>query len=137
MPRRSAEDRSASYYRTGGKPPLAPSYLSPKAKRLWKDIVSCRPPELFKPGSQELLGQYCELCIQQEMYLTWLRDDRRNPELQATVIKVATTLCQLATKLRLALTSIDKRSGILTEREPEGSADNVTLLFGGSGPLRF
>jgi hypothetical protein len=148
MPRKPAEDRAAAYFRSGGKPPPAPPHLSPKAKKLLRDITSARPPELFQPGSTELLAQYCEMCCLQEIYLADLANDVRNPELQVIVMKMAAALCQLATKLRLALTSIDKRSGILTEREPDLAAEapsdgsNVrkfpdrSVLFGG-GKTRF
>jgi phage terminase small subunit len=137
MARQSAEDRAAAYWRARGKPPAPPSHLSPKARKLWREIVASRPPELFAPGSTELLAQFCELSIQQQGYLTWLREDPRNPEIQQTVCRVGNTLCQLATKLRLALTSIDRKAGILAEREPEVDDKDDTLFGGNVAKLKF
>jgi phage terminase small subunit len=132
MPRRSPEARAAAYYRTGGKSPPAPDHLSPKAKRVWREITASRPPDFFTRGSWPLLAQYCELDVLQQGYLTMLRDDPLNPEVQAVTIKMAASLCQLATKLRLAITSVDKRSGLLTEKgDPEPRQGDDTL-FGGN-----
>jgi hypothetical protein len=134
MPRKSPENRAASYFRAGGQPPAAPGHLSPAARKLWQSIVAVRPPELFQPGARELLVQYCEMSILQQGYLARLRDAPDNPELQATVMKMSAALCQLATKLRLAQTSIDKRSGLLTETEPEQpKGKSGDLLYGGDG----
>jgi phage terminase small subunit len=132
MPRKSPEEKAAAYWRQGRNPRPAPKHLSTEAAKLWRDIVASRPPDLFSPGNYELLAQYCELSVLQEGYLAMLREDPQSPEYQATVCRVASTLCQLATKLRLALTSIDKRAGILTEREPvaEPQRGKRAVLFG-------
>jgi hypothetical protein len=132
MPRRSAEDRAGAYFRTGGTPPLPPKHLSVKAKALWREITASRPPDFFTRGSWPLLEQYCEMSVLQGDYLRMLRADPLNPEVQAVVIKMAAALNATATKLRLAITSVDKRSGMLTEKgEPEAGPSDDTL-FGGN-----
>jgi hypothetical protein len=98
---------------------------------VWKEIAASRPPDFFTRGSWPLLEQYCEMAVLQEGYLAMLRDDPLNPELQAVTIKMAAALNATATKLRLAITSVDKRSGMLTEKEPAPGPSDDTL-FGGN-----
>jgi hypothetical protein len=139
MPRRSAEGRSAAYFRTGGKGPEPPRDMSAFARRLWRSIVASRPPEFFPPGQQELLRQFCELAEMRRFYRDMWEDHRDNQDFVKAIVQLSTTLNATAVKLRISNSSaIDKRSGILSEREPvpEGGA-SVHLLYGGPGKPRF
>ena len=53
-------------------------------------------------------------------------------ERQRVVRAMAAALCQTATKLRLAITSLDRRSGRLDEKEPSAKKTNADVLFGGN-----
>ena len=66
-------------------------------------------------------------------YITLWRQDRTNSDYLKAITMLNSSLSQLATKLRLAITSVDKRAGILTEveRPPEERDAAVRYLFGG------
>jgi hypothetical protein len=131
MPRISHEARSASYYLSGGKPPEPPSHLSVKAKAIWRGIARSRPPDFFTAGALPLLEAYVETIVVRRFYTEMWARDRGNADYVKALVSINSSLSQLATKLRLANTSIDKRSGHLTERgDPAPDAANV-LLFGG------
>jgi hypothetical protein len=142
MPRKSAEARSAAYWRSGTKPPAAPKILSPSAAALWRKIVVTRPPDYFTPATLEMLAQFCEISITQRLNFERLRRDPLNTEIQRNVARLQQIINSTAVKLRLATSSsVDKKSGILDEREPDLSddGDNVItdVLFGGPGRVKF
>jgi hypothetical protein len=137
MPRKSPESRSASYYHVGAKPPPPPAILSADAKILWRKVVNCRAWDYFDAASQELLAQFCEMCIVQRENLRMMREDPLNPERwQAVAAKMQTAINSLSVKLRVSpSTVLTKKSGRLDEKETD-TDDNV-LLFGGPGPVKF
>jgi hypothetical protein len=140
MPRKSAEDRAAAYWRAGGKPPPPPDILSTSAKALWRKIVGSKPYDYFEPAAQELLAQYCELCITQRLNFEQLRRDPLNPEWQQLSARLQAPINSLAVKLRLSPSAVlSKKHGILDEKEVDTttSADSSVLLFGGPGQPRF
>jgi hypothetical protein len=57
MARQSLEERSAAAWRAGDRHPVAPKTLSIRAKKVWREVVECRPPDYFRPGSLVLLGE--------------------------------------------------------------------------------
>jgi phage terminase small subunit len=132
MPRRSIEDRIGAYLRAKGKHPRPPDILSPSANALWRRIVNDRPPDFFRPAAQELLAQYCELCITQRINLEMVRLDPKHVKWQGAAARMQAVINSTAVKLRLAVSSsVQKKAGILDEREVDiGDGDNV-LLFGG------
>jgi hypothetical protein len=134
MPRKSTEERAGAFYRTDGEPPRPPKHLSPRARQLCKIIAASRPPDFFTVGCWPLLGQYCEMAATQEVNLAAMACNPDDVDAQKVVRNMSMALNATATKLRLAISSIDKKSGVLTEREPEPTEDR--LLFGGSN-LRF
>jgi phage terminase small subunit len=141
MPRRSAEDRSAASYRAKGKPPVPPAHLDPQAKVVWRTIAASRPPDFFTPGSLPLLESYVTALVMHRWYMNlWRTDSINRDNFVKPITALNVNLSMIATKLRLAITSVDKRSGLLTEREPTvdglGGDDNV-LLFGGPHEGRF
>jgi hypothetical protein len=100
--------------------PDAPEYLSDKAKSLWKDIVSCKPPDWFDEGNLPLLGQYCDLVTtaeklsaQREALPVMHRETVRLRRQHLATVLAATTV---AVKLRLTVqNTVDRKSGLLTE----------------------
>jgi hypothetical protein len=139
MPRRSPEERSASHYRVGAKPPAAPDCLSAEGKRIWKQIVNTRPYDFFDAASQVLLAQFVELSATQQINLQMLRLEPRDEQWQRQARQMQAVLNSTAVKLRLAPSSVlSKKRAILSETEVDTSDnENNVLLFGGSGPLRF
>jgi hypothetical protein len=142
MPRRSADDVAAAYLRTGGKPLEPPPDMEASAKRIWRIIAASRPPDYFNAGSAPLLEAYVEAIVMHRFYTGMWRHDRGNPDYLKAITACNASLSMLATKLRLAITSIDKKSGVLTEKgdlTPTGEPGNVIkadVLFG-AGPQRF
>jgi hypothetical protein len=137
MPRMSAESRSAAAYLVGGKPPQPPKHLSARAKAIWRSIVASRPVDYFRPGSDVLLAQFCEMAAAQEHNLRALAGNPGDPARQRGVRDLAMILNSCATKLRLAISSAARaEAGILTEKDtiaPKGKSD---LLFG-ANVVRF
>jgi phage terminase small subunit len=139
--RRSAEDRSAACWRVGGKPPAPPAHLDDDAKKIWKAIAASRPPDFFTPGALPLLEAYCTALVMHRWYLdSWRRDQLNRDNFVKHIAALNASLSMLATKLRRAITSIDKRSGILIEKGDPSKwmpGGNVTkfrdrdVLFGG------
>ena len=60
MPRTSAEERAASFYRAGSKPAAPPRILSTRAKYIWRSIVNTKPVDWFDAGNFGLLADHCE-----------------------------------------------------------------------------
>jgi hypothetical protein len=141
MPRRSAEDRAAAYYRHGGKGPPPPRDLSAFCKRLWRDIVVARPPEFFPPGQQELLRQFCELAEMRRFFIDMWELDKLSQDYMRAIVQLSGQINATGTKLRMTNSSaIDKRAGILSEKEIDVRSDDdvikADVLFGG-GKTRF
>jgi phage terminase small subunit len=137
MPRKSADARSAAYYRAGGKPPPPPGILSPKAKALWRKIVGSRPYDYFDPAAQQLLLSFCEMTVTQWLNFEALRRRPLDAEIQTMVARMQTPLNSLAVKLRISPSAVlSKKNGILDEKEIDAAdADNVVLF--GAGQVRF
>jgi hypothetical protein len=57
------------------------------------------------------------------------------------LVALNNSLAQLATKLRLAITSVDRRAGILTEKgdplKTDGNVIKAGVLFGGPGKTKY
>ena len=134
MPRQSVEARAAAFWRQSKVFLEPPDYLSDKAKSLWKNIVSCKPPGWFDEGSFPLLGMYCdlvttaeELAIQRGAVPVLHREAARLGRRHLATVLAMTTL---ATKLRLTpQQSINRKSGMLNE--PGWGPDDP--LLGGRG----
>jgi hypothetical protein len=137
VPRKSAEDRSAAYWRTGGKPIAQPAHLDGKVRAVWRVITASKPPDYFSPASAPLLESLCEAVVMRRFYSGLWHRAPDNHDYVRAITSLNGSISQLSTKLRLALTSIDKRSGLLTENEPAVDADDNVILFGGAGPARF
>jgi hypothetical protein len=133
MPRISAEAKSAAAFRAGAARRPPPKRLSAPAKAIWREILEDRPVDWFRPGSYELLEQFCEVSVQQRKKLAELR--RAGSEGYPVVLKATKDLAAmavaLATKLRITvLSDVDRRSGKLAEKGDTQTAPN--RLLGGS-----
>jgi phage terminase small subunit len=136
MPRKSPDAKSAMYFRTGAKAPAPPAHLPTECKATWKAVTASRPPDFFTVGSLPLLESYCHTLMMHRYYTKlWTNDAVNRDRFTEAIVKLNASLAQLATKLRLAQTSIDRRAGILSEVEPsiDGNVIRADLLFGGTG----
>jgi hypothetical protein len=132
MPRISVEARSAAAFRAGGTRRPPPKHLRAAANRLWTSIVEDRPADWFRPGSYELLEQFCDLTIEQRLAIKALRaasSDDFPLKLKAAKDLVSMTTA-LATKLRITvLADVDRRAVGKAGEKGDGTADR---LLGGS-----
>src|SRR4029077_8465266 len=71
MPRTSADERAASFYRAGRKSPAPPRVLSTRAKWIWRSIVAAKPIDWFDAGQLGLLADHCE--TQTRLEEVWAR----------------------------------------------------------------
>jgi phage terminase small subunit len=125
IPRISAEARSAAHWREGGEHPKPPSYLSKRAKAVWREIVEERPVDYFRSGARELLAQYCAMAAVQENNIRAMEEDPLNPEFQRLVRDMANSLNMTAAKLRLSIQSAlrtDRANWTRRRRRPRVSA---------------
>ena len=152
MPRKSAEQRSGSVWRAGAKHPKPPAHLSPVARKVWREVVECRPADFFRPGALHLLETFCEGVATQREHFASLRQvradaaandeetDRRVLSLrdEAAVKRVkdfGLMLATVASKLRISVQAeVDRKSRQTDEREPEVAAR--TRLLGGDEAWR-
>ena len=152
MPRKSAEGKSASVWLAGAKHPKAPAHLSPVAKRVWREVVECRPPDFFRPGALHLLETFCEGVATQREHFVMLRQvraeagavgeasdrrllARRDDVAVKKVKEFGLMLAAVASKLRISVQAeVVRGSGRIDEREPEAAA--VSRLLEGDEAWR-
>jgi hypothetical protein len=60
MPRRSAEEKAAAFYRVRTRAVEPPRGMSAAARRAWREIIASKPVDWFDPGSLQLLRLHCE-----------------------------------------------------------------------------
>jgi hypothetical protein len=133
MPRQSAEARSASFLRQGGKHSAPPANLSDDAKKLWKEIVEDRPVDYFRPGALHLLEQLCVMTVAARRVSAWLQERPGDEEAAALYLKYSHQCAMHCTKLRLPIQSaLRTDSGQLDEKEPsaKGRKGKADVLFG-------
>ena len=98
MARQSAEGKAAAVWRAATSPPVAPAELSAAARRLWDAIVSDRPADQFRPGTQELLAHYCEMA---SLISAMMRAPPEDPAELARLQQMIGRQAMLAERLRL------------------------------------
>ena len=152
MPRQSVEGKAGAAWRARSQPVKVvhepPEHLSDDARRLWAKILASRPADWFEEGSLPLLAQYCDLVaeqaklVQQRNELVRLKPvdimDRTaivtaRSRLGKSIIEHSAQCSSLALKLRLTVqNTIDRRSGVLDEKQPEAAvvAQRSSLLAG-------
>jgi hypothetical protein len=131
MARLSLEARSAAAFRAGDKRRPPPKHLSAPAKRLWIEIVADRPIDWFRPGSFELLEQYCEITIQQRQAIKALQASNELEYLgRLRVVRdLASVLTSLAGKLRISVQNDVHRRAVGKAAE-RGDGELDPLLAG-------
>jgi hypothetical protein len=132
VPRKSAEARSAAYLRSAGKPLAPPRHLEASVRRVWLSITRSKPPDYFSAASAPLLEALCEAVVMRRFYADlWHRQVFNREDYVKPLVALNSSIAQLSTKLRLAVTSVDKKSGILTEGGDPEPRDGNVVLFGG------
>jgi hypothetical protein len=107
-------------------------------------VSSTKPADWFDEGSLPLLAQYCDLVAgQAKMVLQRNELNQLKPvdgldrselirarvEINRSIREYAATSTTLATKLRLTVqNTIDRRAGVLNEKQPEAVAAEVRSL---------
>jgi hypothetical protein len=148
MPRKSPEATSAAWFRAhqsygnGGRP-RPPAWLNAEAKRTFAQIVNSRAPDLFMPGSLELLAQFCFIdTIARRLWAEHAKlpvGDRQAMRLARQALSMVSLMCTLGNNLALMPRHTHgNRSGVLSERysaEKDGDVGDAPLL--GSNVVRF
>jgi hypothetical protein len=131
MPRLSAEERAAAAFRSGITRRAPPRRLCTQGKRLWREIVDDRPVDFFRPGSFELLEQFCQLTVQLRLLHKQLRKVPPNEYagVALTISRLSATVSTLARQLRLTILSDIHRQGAKAVERGEGERDR---LLGGA-----
>jgi hypothetical protein len=104
------------------------------AKDLWRRIIADRPVDFFRPGSLELLEDYCQLRVENWRLLGRLARIRPDSEeyaaKQVLVTRNSANMLAHATKLRLTVQAdAEWASRKMTER---GDASKDSRLIGGA-----
>lgn len=112
------------------------------AKELWREIVADRPIDFFRPGSLDMLEQFCQTTIEQRRVLLEIGRARVGIgdylDLQKMAARYSVMLTTLGSKLRLTVQAdVDGRSKKTAERG-DASADDDGLIGGAAvrGKLR-
>lgn len=128
MPRKSSEARAAAYVRPGTRHPAPPADLPAAAAELWNEIVLDRPADFFRPGAQQLLAQYCRLCVVQQAHIARLETHPGDDDAIAAVTKLGGHLTTLAVKLRISIQSASRLGEKATDAKGPGK---LAHLIGG------
>ena len=131
MPRLSADERAGAAFRAGIAHPTPPKDMPAEAKKLFREIVECRPADFFGPGSLELLATFCRLSIVQRGLVAAAEAD---PDAVGKAQKLGVFLNVTAAKLRLTVQSASRvGEGKLDEKRPRAPSG---LLGGNVAELR-
>jgi hypothetical protein len=147
MPRQSVESRSAAAWRTNllkcKSLQEPPEDLSDDARKLWAKVLASKSADWFDDGSLPILAQYCDLLAE---HTKLVREPNALNQLKPVDILDRTALSNAririnkliidhmqasatrAVKLRLSVqNTIDRKSGMLDEKQPEATAVNPLL----------
>ena len=139
MPRTSAQERAAAFYRADNTVREPPKELSQRAKAIWREIVRSKPIDWFDGGSLGLLADHCETQARLEECWAVLRRlpvgsaDAR--AIMAEVKILRPNFGRSAALLRLPVQyMVDRRATLAGERAPANQGD---ALIGGEASSRF
>ena len=139
MPRTSAQERAAAFYRADNTVREPPKELSQRAKAIWREVVRSKPLDWFDGGSLGLLADHCETQARLEECWVVLRrlpvgcDEART--IMAEVKILRPNFGRSAALLRLPVQyTVDRRATLAGEKAPEGQDD---ALIGGQAAERF
>jgi hypothetical protein len=128
MPRISAEARSAAAWREGPEPPKPRRGMPISAQRIWREVVECRAPDFFSPGSLSLLRTFCEVSAVLEELGPQLLADLEDDKLIGRVKQLGTLQATLAQKLRISIQSSTRSDrGKVTEKPTQQPAEPSLL----------
>src|SRR4029077_15373335 len=135
MPRTSAEERAASFYRAGRKSAAAPRVLSTRAKYIWRSIVAAKPIDWFDAGNFGWLADHCETQARLEEVWARLRrypvGSREGRELLVDLRTLRGNYLKAAMSLRLTVQyAVERRSTMAGETQQAGTTNE--LLGGGA-----
>lgn len=135
MSRMSAEARSASAFKSGGKPPPPPDGFAEAESKIWRKITRQKPLGWFDEGSLPILSQYCRTLVLAERtsaaLMSMAVDDPMAIEVGKHLVRLNGSVTTMATKLRLSVQgSVDRRSGMLAETNDDAGAVSDNLLGG-------
>jgi len=103
--RKSAAQLSVIAALPGFKRPPPPEQLAPAEAEVWRMVVSGMKPEWINPACYHLLACYCQCAVTSAMLEREMRklpvDDKKFGRLQRLNCQITSTMCVLATKLRL------------------------------------
>ena len=132
MPRTSAEERAASFYRAAKQPLQCPRGLSPRAREIWADVVESKPPDWFDGGCVGLLADHCRL--QARIEAIWQALDglpvksKESMALSGQLKILLTSYATTARQLRLGVqTAVELRA----VKNAESSTTHRNRLLGG------
>jgi hypothetical protein len=130
MPRISAEARSAAAWLEGPEPPRPQRGMTAAARRIWREVVECRAPDFFSPGSLNLLRTFCEVSVALQELGPQLLADVHDDKVLERVRKLGTLQAVLAQKLRISIQNATRSDrGKVTEK-PVSIPDEPRLLGG-------
>jgi hypothetical protein len=146
MPRKSVEALAGAWWRaqeqhgSAGRP-KAPAWLPKEAAQLFTEVVNSRAPDLFMPGSIELLAQFCmfawvlrRLWEKQGQYQA---DSPQALKIGRMIGTLTGTQCRLAECCALLPRHTHgRRSGVLSERYSGGDGKVAPRLLGGKAAHR-
>jgi hypothetical protein len=126
MPRKSAEAVAGAWWRArqqhgrAGRP-KPPAWLSPDAQKTFKEIVGSRAPDLFSPGSLQLLEHFCYVHCHARRLWNLVNEAEINSPQSMALQKLALAFVALEASLAGKLALLPRhqhgnRSGVLSER---------------------
>jgi hypothetical protein len=123
MPRTSAEERAASFYRAGKVRAKPPTQLSPAARKIWRAIVASKPVDWFDYGSLGLLADHCQSRARLEAIWTRLHEVKAGSpeslslakEMRIHSARMSTTARQLRLTVQHAITRQASMAGESTD----------------------
>ena len=139
MPRSSAAERAAAFYRTDPASRVPPRALTARARTIWREIVAAKPIDWFDAGSLGLLADHCETQARLEACWVGLRQlpvGCKEAKLIMDEVRVLrANYGRSAQLLRLVVQhAIDWRSTKAAEKAPDAQGD---ALIGGQAAERF
>jgi phage terminase small subunit len=139
MPRASAEERAAAFYRAGNKAPAAPKALSSRAQAVWRQIVSSKPVDWFDPSHHGYLADHCETWARLEEVWAGLRQVHPGSDesrILMNALKILRGNFSVSSRhLRLTVhEAVDRKAAKATEQQ--AAATGNELIGGGATRLK-
>jgi hypothetical protein len=137
MPRQSAEEMSASFFRAGKDFPKPPPGMSAKARRIFREIVASKPIDWFDANCVRILRIHCENIVKadevSDSFATVKPGSKAFTELSNQMRTLSAVIATSSRQLRLTVQTqvnwLDRKS---REKAPEALAPELEVgLLGG------